>query len=102
AQRTALERYLAGLFCKSLGVAEVGIEESFFDLGGHSISAAILVNWVQEQLGEILHVVAIFDHPTVAGLAAYPEHHSPRAVARLWGGGEESEDRDAAPAVRID
>jgi amino acid adenylation domain-containing protein len=71
APRTESERFLAGLFCRALGLPEVGVTESFFDLGGDSISGAILVNRVREALGKAVPVVALFDHPTVAGLAAY-------------------------------
>ncbi|MYW13418.1 amino acid adenylation domain-containing protein, partial [Streptomyces sp. SID2563] len=37
APRSAVEHLLAGLFAEVLGTAEVGLEESFFDLGGHSL-----------------------------------------------------------------
>ncbi len=82
---TALEEDLAALWREAAGVVRVGIHDSFFELGGSSISAAILINRLQEKLGEIVHVVAIFDHPTVAGFAAYLARDYPRAVARVWG-----------------
>ncbi len=41
----------------------VGVHDDFFALGGNSICGAILINRLQEELGEIVHVVAIFDHP---------------------------------------
>ncbi|MFP5285014.1 MAG: amino acid adenylation domain-containing protein, partial [Thermoanaerobaculia bacterium] len=72
--RTDLERFLAGQFRDVLGLPaerEVGIHDDFFELGGSSITGAILIHRLQEALGGILHVVAIFDHPTVASLAAH-------------------------------
>jgi len=98
APRTALERYLAGLWQEAVGAERAGIDDSFFALGGSSISGAILVNRLQEKLGEIVHVVAIFDHPTVAGFAAYLARDYPEAVARVWGAAALGE-RDAADAV---
>jgi hypothetical protein len=100
--RTAPERFLAGLFRQALGIAEVGVTESFFDLGGDSISGAILINRLQEALGTIVHVVAIFDHETVARLAAFLEREEPAAVARVWGGKIAALEAVAAPAVRVD
>ena len=86
APRTALERFLAGLWQDSLGTSgETGIEDDFFELGGNSISGAILINRLQEALGEIVHVVAIFDAPTVERMAAYLIANHAGAVARVWG-----------------
>ena len=69
-----------------LGAASgVGIHDDFFELGGNSITGAILINRLQEKLGEIVHVVALFDAPTVARLAAYLASDYPEAVARVWG-----------------
>ena len=94
--RTALESDLAGLWREAAGTARAGIHDSFFELGGSSISAAILINRLQERLGEIVHVVAIFDHPTVAGFAAYLARDYPRAVARVWAEEALGEREDAA------
>ncbi|HYO16786.1 MAG TPA: amino acid adenylation domain-containing protein, partial [Thermoanaerobaculia bacterium] len=86
--RTELERFLAGLWSETLGglpMESFGIHDSFFDLGGNSITGAILVNRLQKALGEIVHVVAIFDTPTIAGLAGWLAAEYPDAVARIWG-----------------
>ncbi|MBV8200241.1 MAG: amino acid adenylation domain-containing protein, partial [Acidobacteria bacterium] len=83
--RGDLERYLAAAWCEVLGVARVGIDDNFFQLGGHSLSGATLVGRLQEKLGEIVHVVVMYDAPTVRSLAAYLGEHYPAAVARLLG-----------------
>ncbi|HEY4594027.1 MAG TPA: amino acid adenylation domain-containing protein, partial [Thermoanaerobaculia bacterium] len=87
APRTDLERHLAGLWAESLGLSpeQVGVHDSFFEAGGNSILGAILINRLQKTLDEIVHVVALFDHPTVAGMAGYLMADYPQAVARLWG-----------------
>ncbi|HSF41682.1 MAG TPA: amino acid adenylation domain-containing protein, partial [Thermoanaerobaculia bacterium] len=90
--QTELERFLAGLFAEVLKLPPdrpVGLDDDFFELGGTSITGAILVNRLQEALGEIVHVVAIFDAPTVDQLAAYVAEQHPRA-----------EEREARPAER--
>ncbi|HEX3126564.1 MAG TPA: amino acid adenylation domain-containing protein, partial [Thermoanaerobaculia bacterium] len=105
APRTPLEAYLAGLWQERLGVERVGIEDDFFALGGNSISGAILINQIQEKLGEIVHVVVIFDAPTVERMAAYLLENHARTVQRIWGlaaGGDRREDRiDAAKAAQM-
>ncbi|MEM7352068.1 MAG: amino acid adenylation domain-containing protein, partial [Acidobacteriota bacterium] len=70
APHDALEIRLAELWGEVLGIERVGAEDNFFDLGGDSIRGAILINRLQAVLGAIVHVVAIFDAPTPAAMAA--------------------------------
>ncbi len=83
--RNEVERFVAGLFAEALGLDRVGVHEDFFALGGNSITGAILINQLQETLGEIVQVVVIFDAPTVAELADYLAREHPQAAERLWG-----------------
>ncbi|MDF2583198.1 MAG: non-ribosomal peptide synthetase, partial [Mycobacterium sp.] len=64
------ERALAAIFARVLGIEQVGVDESFFDLGGDSIAAMRLISAVNTELDSDLSVSAIFEAPTVAGLAA--------------------------------
>ncbi len=94
APRDALESFLAGLFREVLKIDRVGIHDGFFELGGNSIAGAVLVNRLQQELGEIVQVVVIFDAPTVAQLAVHLRREHPRAVARLWAAGDTGEAGD--------
>ena len=85
APRNPLETFLVELFAETLHVDRVGIDENFFELGGNSIAGAMLVNRLQEELGEIVHVVVMFETPTVAGLAGYLAEQYPVALARRFG-----------------
>ena len=67
--RTPLEEIIAALWCDELGHERVGIHDNFFDLGGHSLKAVVLVARLQARFGVELPVRTIFDRPTVAVLA---------------------------------
>jgi amino acid adenylation domain-containing protein len=71
APETALQRALCGIFSSVLEVPEVGIDDSFFDLGGQSLQAMRLLNRIRTEIGVDLLVNALFDAPTVAELAAF-------------------------------
>jgi amino acid adenylation domain-containing protein len=69
APRTQTERQLTEIWREVLDVQEIGIHDNFFALGGHSLLAMRVLSRVQEDCGVALTVRAIFDTPTIAGLA---------------------------------
>ncbi|HEY7330126.1 MAG TPA: amino acid adenylation domain-containing protein [Gemmataceae bacterium] len=83
--RTALEEYLAGLWRELLSVQQIGIHDNFFGLGGNSIQAAVIINRIQEKLGQQVYTVALFDSPTIAGLAQYLAELRPDTIRALFG-----------------
>ncbi|NOQ62875.1 phosphopantetheine-binding protein, partial [Mycolicibacterium fortuitum] len=60
---------LAGIYAQVLGLDRVGVDDSFFDLGGDSLSATRLINTINSDLDSDLAVRAVFEAPTVAELA---------------------------------
>ncbi len=68
---TDTEHQLAGLFADLLGHDRVGADDSFFDLGGHSLLATKLVAELRTRFGADVEVRDIFEHATVARLAAH-------------------------------
>ncbi|WP_410594771.1 non-ribosomal peptide synthetase [Amycolatopsis sp. lyj-23] len=64
-----LERSLAAIYREVLGVPDVGAEDSFFDLGGHSLKVFRLLTACDQQLGVRPRVADVFAAPTVRQLA---------------------------------
>ena len=68
--RDSLEKELAQLWERVLGVSEISIRKSFFELGGHSLLAVQLVAQIEKTFGKKISVAAVFQAPTVEQLAA--------------------------------
>jgi amino acid adenylation domain-containing protein len=69
APRTPTEEVLAGIWSEVLGRERIGIDASFFDLGGHSLSAMQAASRIRKTFGVELPLRALFEEPTVAALA---------------------------------
>src|SRR5260370_25718689 len=86
--RTELERLIAQLWKKLLGVPRVGLHDNFFELGGDSLFAAQLIHRLSQALGVELSVKALFEDPTLGTfsevvLARRYEQLDVRDAARL-------------------
>lgn len=64
------ERALLPLWEELLNVRPISVTDSFHDLGGHSLSAAVLVSRIEARLGHRVPLEALFAAPTIRGLAA--------------------------------
>ncbi|MCG7406875.1 amino acid adenylation domain-containing protein [Paenibacillus sp. ACRRX] len=64
------EKSLASIWQDVLSLDRIGAEDHFFDQGGHSLKAAMLVNRVREQFGVNLLLSEVFQYPTLAEMAS--------------------------------
>ena len=71
APETPLQETLCAIFGAVLEVSSVGIDDSFFDLGGQSLQAMRLLSRIKAELGADVPINVLFDVPTVAGLARH-------------------------------
>ncbi|MBF6370996.1 hypothetical protein IU469_35665, partial [Nocardia puris] len=67
--RTPVERTITGVFAEVLGLESVGMDDSFFELGGNSLVATRAAARLGEELGLRVPVVWLFTTPTPAGIA---------------------------------
>ena len=69
APKTPLESVLVEICCQVLGLARVGMNDNFFDLGGHSLAAAQLLARIREKTLVDLPLGRLFETPTLSALA---------------------------------
>jgi amino acid adenylation domain-containing protein len=69
APRTPAEKSLASIWTKLLGINRVGINDSYFELGGDSLLATQLASQVRNLFEVELPLVKLFRHPTLAEMA---------------------------------
>ncbi len=75
APRTPMEQTIADVWQEVFQLEKVGINESFFDLGGDSLLMVEVRTRLRKNLDKNVPVVELFQHPTIAALA---EHLSPK------------------------
>ncbi len=88
APRSELERTITAVWQEELKVETVGVDDNFFDLGGHSLRMARVHARLKEALGREVSLIELFQYPTVSSLARH-----------LSGGAGMAGAEAAAPAV---
>nr|UPA71920.1 linear gramicidin synthase subunit B [Streptomyces sp.] len=71
---------IAEIWCEVLEVPEVGDEDNFFDLGGHSLLLQLVRERVVQRTGQDIELIEFFTHPTVRSLARRLESEEATAV----------------------
>ena len=88
---TEVEIKLASFWTELLGVQDVGVEDSFFDLGGHSLIAVRLFSQVRKAYGVNLPISVLFEAPTIRACAKIIEDQVGRSAVSDSGGAEDSQ-----------
>jgi phthiocerol/phenolphthiocerol synthesis type-I polyketide synthase E len=70
APRTDTEQRVAAIWEDLIGIAPIGVNDDFFDLGGHSLLGTRVMSRVREAFDVELTLAALFADPNVAGLSA--------------------------------
>ena len=71
--RGELERQVAAIFASSLMLDDVGLDDDFFDLGGDSLKAVLVVANVTSQLGFTVPIEALFETRTLRNFCQFLE-----------------------------
>ena len=79
----ALEENIAAIWAEVLGKSDVGLNENFFDIGGHSILLLKVHTRLQIELGVNVPLVDLFAHPTVARMAKRVRGEIPETFKRV-------------------
>jgi myxalamid-type nonribosomal peptide synthetase MxaA len=69
APRDEIESALHVIWCELLKRERIGVDDDFFDLGGQSLLASVMLYQIEEKLGVALGMDTLLDSPTVAGMA---------------------------------
>ncbi len=71
AAQAPMERSVAAVWAEVLGHDRFGVQDNFFDIGGHSLLLAKVRERLTPVLGRELAILTLFEHPTVAALARH-------------------------------
>lgn len=66
---STFERSLATIWKKALGRSNIGINENFFDVGGTSLKAVVVVAMIRKELKLNVSIITLFECPTIKALA---------------------------------
>ena len=76
---TNLQKQIADIWQKLLGISKIGIYDDFFDLGGNSLMGTQLISELRAEFQVELPLRALFDDPTISGVAKIIEHEKESA-----------------------
>src|SRR5258706_8934369 len=98
--QSEMERTVAGFWRQLLRLDRVGIDDNFFDSGGHSLLAVRLYHQIKGATGREFPLVALFEHTTIRALARYLEAGEAAPASPPRGQDRRPPRREAAPRGR--
>ncbi|HSS48622.1 MAG TPA: AMP-binding protein, partial [Thermoanaerobaculia bacterium] len=98
--RSEMERTIAAIWRELLRLDPIGIDDNFFDSGGHSLLAVRVYHQLKRVAGREFPLVALFEHTTIRALARYLEAGEAAPASRLRGQDRGARRREAAAGRR--
>jgi acyl carrier protein len=83
APQTPTQERLAAIWRTLLKAEEIGITDNFFELGGHSLMVMQVVARIRRELEVEIPIRALFEDPTIEGLAKEIEEASARGIKAI-------------------
>ncbi|RIU88107.1 condensation domain-containing protein, partial [Oceanobacillus picturae] len=83
AARNEVEEKLVQIWSDVLGIEKVGINDSFFDLGGHSLKATVVISKIHKELKRELPLKELFQSPTIKELSKFIEATEENAYSKI-------------------
>jgi amino acid adenylation domain-containing protein len=80
--QTGLEKTIASIWIKVLKLEQVGLNQNFFEIGGHSLALINVHQELETALGKKLSIITLFQHPTINSLAEFLEEKEAPAQDR--------------------
>jgi natural product biosynthesis luciferase-like monooxygenase protein len=74
APQSELETLVRGIWNEVLGVADLSVDDNFFDVGGHSLLIVQVHERLQRTLRRSFPLLMLLERPTIRGIAAYLDH----------------------------
>ena len=81
--KNKIEATLARIWSEVLNCDKVGVYDNFFDLGGHSLKAMVMIAKVHKELNVELPLPELFQTPTIAALSEYIKGASKSVYAAI-------------------
>src|ERR1700744_5387274 len=76
APRTETEKVMAEIWQGVLKLERIGIDDNFFDIGGHPLLSVQITTRIEKKLGRKLQIATLFTYPTIALLSGFIEKES--------------------------
>jgi len=90
APATEKEKLVADIWKDVLNTDQVGIRDNFFDIGGNSLGIIQVNEKLKELFNQDIHVLALFEYPTIASIIQYLEKNLQDGTAP----GQDYEEKD--------
>ncbi len=80
APRNQLELQLVQIWSRILKFDKVGVQDNFFDLGGHSLLTPYLMAQIKQQFGKDIPIASLYQNPTIEQLATILQEDSDSSI----------------------